>query len=172
MKLHSIAVVLIAVLSACGERAVDTFCPPGTEHRRPRKGSPYEFCTLPNHGGFEGPYRKWGNRALPPVSEGTYWLNKKHGKWIDRYDDGTLMQVGEYLQDRRVGEWTKYDHRGRMSSRYTLDKEGRGHGIRLMWLDGMFIEAECEDHGQFVWHLNGTGPKAVDQATAEARPCP
>jgi antitoxin component YwqK of YwqJK toxin-antitoxin module len=52
----------------------------------------------------------------------------KQGKWKEFYNTGQLKGEGEYLNDRRIGEWIYYYQNGKIEQRGSFTKDGKPTG--------------------------------------------
>lgn len=63
------------------------------------------------------------------VGEGIYdEKGYKQGKWKEYYNTGQLRGEGEYLNDRRLGEWIYYYQNGKIEQKGSFTKDGKPTG--------------------------------------------
>jgi len=63
------------------------------------------------------------------IGEGIYdEKGYKQGKWKEFYNTGQLKGEGEYLNDRRIGEWIYYYQNSKIEQRGSFTKDGKPHG--------------------------------------------
>jgi len=51
-----------------------------------------------------GLMKKWYDNGQI-AEEGTYYNNKKEGKWIEWYENGQIFKEGKYKNGERIGKW-------------------------------------------------------------------
>ncbi len=55
-------------------------------------------------------------------------LGDKQGKWKEYHLNGSLKSVGEYINDRKVGDWVYYFENSKVEQVGKYDKKGRAQG--------------------------------------------
>lgn len=105
----------------------------------------------------------------------TYNVRFRPIRHAEFFEDGSLREVGSYLNGKPYGEWTTYYPGGMKRTRYALDDEGRlndsllkWHPTGEVWVKGFYLNGMKA--GCWVWL--GTDGREVQRecytASAEA----
>ena len=103
-------------------------------------------------------HRKWTDRYdNGSVWEGPYVEGKRHGQWVGRFANGTVRE-GPYMEGKRNGGWVERWANGQVHEGPYV--EGKRHGQWVLRLadgevqEGSFVEGKKQ--GRWVW-LGPTG---------------
>lgn len=64
------------------------------------------------------------------IGEGIYdEANKEQGLWKEYHTNGQLKAQGEYMNGKRIGEWSFYHANGKLEQKGKYDKKGKAQGL-------------------------------------------
>ncbi|MEO1943305.1 MAG: hypothetical protein ABGY11_03315 [Candidatus Thioglobus sp.] len=116
-----------------------------------------------NVNGYKESFYNFKYKDKPPASS-KHWDSegRKHGSWVDRYDDGSMYKQKQYIHGNPEGIWTTWhDNGNRHTSAYF--KRGLLHGAFNYWnKEGVSLVSghfrNSKETGQWVFKDNDGSP--------------
>jgi antitoxin component YwqK of YwqJK toxin-antitoxin module len=75
-------------------------------------------------------------------------IDRKQGIWKEFYPDGKIKSQGEYLDNKRIGDWVFYHPNQKIEQKGTYDRKGKAQGVwKWFYESGNLLQEENYRNG-------------------------